>query len=117
MTALWATVLNTLPGDLYNMATSNGALNRRSYNGTTFGTTTSVPGLSWTNARGAFMLGGKLYYGLLTDGSLNVRTFDGTNFGPQTAVNLNGLNVQPPTGFNIPGTSIRIPRSRPTSRR
>ena len=98
----------TLPGDLYNMATSNGALNRRSYDGTTFGTTTSVPGLSWTNARGAFMLGGKLYYGL-SDGSLNVRTFDGANFGPQTAVNLNGLNVQPPTGFNIPGTTTRIP--------
>ena len=63
-TAPPAIVPYTLPGDLYNMATSNGALNRRSYDGTTFGTTTSVPGLSWTNARGAFMLGGKLYYGL-----------------------------------------------------
>jgi chitodextrinase len=97
-----------LPGDLYNMDQSTGALNRRSYNLSTFGSATSVPGINWQNARGAFTLNGRLFYGM-TDGRIYVRTFDGTSFGPASQVNLYGLEVQPSTSFLIPGTSTRVP--------
>ena len=86
-----------------------GALNRRSYNLTTFGATSTVPlGIDWRNARGAFMLNGNLYYGM-NDGWLYKRTFDGTTLGAAAQVALNGLEVQPPSGFNIPGTTTRVP--------
>ena len=103
-------VTYTLPNDLYNMDQAGvGALNRRSYNLTTFGSTSTVPvGVDWRNARGAFMLNGNLYYGM-NDGWLYKRTFDGTTLGAASQVALNGLEVQPPSGFNIPGTTTRIP--------
>ncbi len=99
-----------LPNDLYNMDQAGvGALNRRSYDLTTFGSTSAVPlGIDWRNARGAFMLSGKLYYGW-NDGTFNVRDFDGTTLGAPTAINLNGLEVEPPTAFTIPGTTSRVP--------
>jgi chitodextrinase len=97
-----------LPGDLYNMDQATGALNRRTYDLSTLGPATSVPGVNWQTARGAFAVNGKLYYGL-SDGWLYRRTFDGTSFGPQTQVNLNGLQVQPSTTFTIPGTTTRVP--------
>jgi chitodextrinase len=101
-------VTHPLPGTLYNLDQATGALNRRSYDLSTFGPTTSVPGINWQTARGAFALNGKLYYGL-SDGWLYVRSFDGTNFGPQSQVNLNGLEVQPSSNFTIPGTTTRVP--------
>jgi hypothetical protein len=97
-----------LPANLYNMELSTGALNARSYDLSTFGPTTPVPGIDWQTARGAFALNGKLYYGL-SDGWLYRRTFDGTSFGPQSQVNLNGLQVQPSSSFTIPGTTTRVP--------
>jgi fibronectin type 3 domain-containing protein len=97
-----------LPGTLYNLDQATGALNARSYDLSTFGPTTTVGGINWQTARGAFTLNGKLYYGL-SDGWLYVRTFDGTSFGAQSQVNLNGLQVQPPSGFTIPGTTTRVP--------
>jgi chitodextrinase len=97
-----------LPGTLYNLDQATGALNRRTYDLATFGSTTSVPGINWQTARGAFSLNGKLYYGL-SDGWLYVRSFDGQSFGPQSQVNLNGLEVQPSTTFTIPGTTTRVP--------
>jgi hypothetical protein len=103
-------VTYTLPNDLYNMDQAGvGALNRRSYNLSTFGSTSTVPlGIDWRNARGAFMLNGSLYYGM-NDGWLYKRTFDGTTLGAAAQVPLNGLEVQPPSGFNIPGTTTRVP--------
>jgi hypothetical protein len=102
------TVTDPLPGNLYNMDQFTGALNRRSYDLSSFGSTTSVPGVNWQTARGAFMLNGKLYYGL-SDGWLYARTFNGTSFGSQSQVNLYGLEVQPPSSFTIPGTTTRVP--------
>ena len=103
-------VTYALPNDLYNMDQAGvGALNRRSYNLTTLGSTSTVPlGIDWRNARGAFMLNGNLYYGM-NDGWLYKRTFDGTTLGAAALVPLNGLEVQPPSGFNIPGTTTRVP--------
>jgi hypothetical protein len=97
-----------LPGTLYNMDQSTGALNRRSYDLSTFGPAGSIPGINWSTARGAFSLNGKLYYGQ-SDGWLYVRTFDGTSFGAQSQVNLNGLQVRPSSSFTIPGTTTRVP--------
>jgi hypothetical protein len=101
-------VLGTLPGDLYNMDQATGALNRRSFDGTNLGSTSSVSGVNWGTARGAFMLSGRLYYGS-SDGTFNTRTFDGTTLGAQTPIALNGLEIQPPSTFLIPGTSTRVP--------
>ena len=98
------------PNDLYNMDQAGvGSLNRRSYNLTTLGSTSTVPlGIDWRNARGAFMLNGNLYYGM-NDGWLYKRTFDGTTLGAASLVAVDGLEVQPPSGFNIPGTTTRVP--------
>ncbi|MEO8423500.1 MAG: hypothetical protein ABI595_06250, partial [Actinomycetota bacterium] len=103
-------VTYALPNDLYNMDQAGvGALNRRSYDLTTFGSTSTVPlGIDWRNARGAFMLNGNLYYGM-NDGWLYKRTFDGTTLGAATQLNLYGLEVQPSTSFVIPGTTTRLP--------
>lgn len=102
-------VTYALPNDLYNLDQATGALNRRTYDLTTLGPTTSVPtGVDWRNARGAFALNGKLYHGM-RDGWLYVRSFDGTTLGPPSQVNLYGLEVQPSAAFVIPGTSTRVP--------
>jgi chitodextrinase len=103
-------VTYSLPNDLYNMDQAGvGALNRRSYDLTAFGPTSTVPlGIDWRNARGAFMLNGNLYYGM-NDGWLYKRTFDGTTLGAATQLNLYGLEVQPSTSFVIPGTTTRLP--------
>ena len=97
-----------LPNDLYNIDLGSGALNRRSYDLTTFGATSSVPNVNLANARGAFMVDDKLYTGL-SDGTFTVRSFDGTTLGAPTTINLNGLEIQPPTAFLIPGTTTRVP--------
>jgi chitodextrinase len=101
-------VTYSLPGDLYNMDQSTGTMFKRSYDLSTFGSTTSVPGINWQNARGAFAVNGRLYYGM-TDGGLYSRTFDGSSFGAQQQVNLYGLGTQPSSAFTIPGTTTRVP--------
>lgn len=98
----------SLPNDLYN-AETGGTMRRRSYNGTTFGTATTVPGVDWSSARGIFALNGRLYYGK-SNGWMYRRSFDGTNFGPEQQINLHGLEVAPnATKFKIPGTTIGVP--------
>ncbi len=102
-------VTYSLPNDLYNMNLATGSLDRRSYDLTTFGTTSSVPtGVDWRNARGAFMVSGRLYTGW-SDATFRVQDFDGTTMGAPATIGLNGLEVQPPSGFNIPGTTTRVP--------
>jgi hypothetical protein len=97
-----------LPNDLYDLEVG-GAMVRRSYDGTAFGPRQTVPtGVDWGPARGAFVLNDRLYYGL-SDGRLYWRSFDGNTVGPQTAVDLHGLETQPPSNFVIPGTTTRIP--------
>jgi hypothetical protein len=103
-------VTYALPNDLYNLETAGvGAMNRRGYDLTTLGASSTVPlGIDWRNARGAFMLNGNLYYGW-SDGWLYKRTFDGTAVGAQAQVPLYGLEVQPSSSFVIPGTTTRVP--------
>ena len=83
----------TLPGDLYNVL---GALARRTFDGSTLGTTSivSTPGTDWSTTRGIFALQGMLYNGS-TDGKFYARTFDGSSVGPAQQINLNGLTDFP----------------------
>ena len=99
----------TLPADLYNMDLATGNLVRRSYNGSTFGSSSVVQtGVDWRQARGAFALNGRVYTGM-SDGTFTVRSFNGTTMGQPTTINLNGLQTAPPTTFLIPGTNTPIP--------
>ncbi|HEX6443849.1 MAG TPA: hypothetical protein VF053_02085 [Streptosporangiales bacterium] len=77
--------IGSLPGNLYT-AHSDGVAYRRSYDGSTFGGKTSVPGAgSWVNVRGGFMVNGKLYYGN-KNGFMYWRTFDGATFGSYSTI-------------------------------
>jgi hypothetical protein len=102
-------VTYSLPNDLYDLNTTTGSLERRSYDLTTFGSTSQVTtGVDWRNARGSFMVSGKLYTGW-SDATFTVRDFDGTTMGAPSVINLNGLGTQPPSSFLIPGTTTRVP--------
>lgn len=106
-TALPSDAPYVLPGDFYNVDRTTGQLRARSYNGNTFGSTSTVA-TGYADARGAFAVNGLLYTGW-SDGTLRVRAFDGTTLGAVTNLDLYGLEVQPPSGFRIPGTSTRVP--------
>ena len=71
-------------------------LDRRTFNGSTPGTTSSLntPSIDWSTTRGIFALQGKLYTGS-TNGTFSVRSFDGTSVGAAQAINLNGLTDFP----------------------
>jgi hypothetical protein len=88
--------VGAVPGDLYRLGTT-GVMDHRSYDGTVFGAPAPVPGVDWTQARGAFMVSGRLYTGW-SDNNLYVRDFDGTTAGPAMALNLAGVN----TSTNFP---------------
>ena len=79
--------IGQLPGNLYLLGHSGDDVERRSYDGTTVGATTTLPssGIAWKQARGAFMVDGTLFYGW-SDSYLYRRTFDGTTFGPGTRI-------------------------------
>ena len=82
--------VGTLPGDLYRLGL-DGALTRRSFDGTTAGAPATVAtGVDWSTARGAFMVSGRLYTGN-ADGTLTVRDFDGATAGFSSLIALNGL--------------------------
>lgn len=78
-----------LPADIYlaRVGTSQD-LQRRYYDGTTVASSEPVSGggLTWQNARGAFMLGTELFTGW-NNGEFTRRTFNGTTFGAPTAIN------------------------------
>jgi PKD repeat protein len=60
----------------------------RSFDGTTAGTTSTIPNpqnITWSQVRGAFMVGDTLFYGW-SDGNFYERSFDGQTFGPATLV-------------------------------
>ncbi|MEU0096598.1 PKD domain-containing protein [Kribbella sp. NPDC006257] len=87
----------TLPGDIYLAGPRNpasDAINRTPYDGTTFGSRTTVGagGIAWGTNRGAFMLNGSLY-AAWSDGSFNRRTYNGTTFGAPSAINTGDLIV------------------------
>jgi PKD repeat protein len=77
---------DSLPGNVYLLGTPTGGTARAvSFDGTTAGTPSTVGGVDWTTARGAFEVNGEVYYGS-TDGNFYERTFDGTTFGPAVAI-------------------------------
>jgi hypothetical protein len=88
--------VGAVPGELHRLGLT-GAMDHRAYDGTAFGAPAPVPGVDWTQARGAFMVSGRLYTGW-SDNNLYVRDFDGTTAGPATALNLAGVN----TATNFP---------------
>jgi PKD repeat protein len=60
----------------------------RSFNGTTAGSTSTIPNpqnITWSQVRGAFMVGNTLFYGW-GDGNLYERSFDGQTFGSASLV-------------------------------
>jgi PKD repeat protein len=60
----------------------------RSFSGTSAGSTSTLPNpqnISWSQVRGAFLVGDTLFYGW-SDGNLYERSFDGQSFGPATMV-------------------------------
>lgn len=73
-------------------------LQRRSYDGSTVGATSTVStsGIEWSKVRGAFMVGNTLYYGW-TDSNLYERTFNGTSFGAAQLVDP----YEDPTWANV----------------
>jgi hypothetical protein len=88
--------VGAVPGDLYRLGTT-GVMDHRAYDGTAFGAPAPVPGVDWTQARGAFMVSGRLYTAWSAN-NLYVRDFDGTTAGPAMALNLAGVN----TSTNFP---------------
>ena len=79
-TEIPASIPGTLPGNLFAMPMAGG-LTARPFDGSTFGSPTSVTtDVDWTHARGAFMISGRLYTGW-DDGHLYVRSYDGTTIG------------------------------------
>ncbi|MET0838371.1 MAG: PKD domain-containing protein, partial [Marmoricola sp.] len=77
----------TLPVDVYRVTTNQSQLTRRSFTGTTVGTSANVAtGPGWSTSTGAFMANGILYKAN-SDGSFSRMTFDGTSYGTATAVN------------------------------
>jgi hypothetical protein len=77
-----------LPGKVYLLGspiTSPASARTVSFDGSSAGTATSVGGVDWSTARGAFETNGQVYYGS-TDGHFYQRSFDGTTFGPAVAI-------------------------------
>jgi hypothetical protein len=99
----------TLPGNFYTVGQTGSpdALLRRSFNGTTFGSATSLS-TGWSTVHGAFALNGRLYTGQ-SNGTLTVRTFNGTTAGSASGLNLFGLENAPGPQYTIPGTNVPIP--------
>ncbi len=87
----------TLPRNLFTTTASNSLL-KRSYNGSVFGATSSVPSpgaVAWGSVTGAFMLSGSVYYGT-SDGVLHKASFDGTTVGaPSTVSTFWSTSPQP----------------------
>jgi hypothetical protein len=91
-----------LPGELYRIGT-NGVLDRRSFDGTSFGAPAPVGSVDWSHSRGAFMVSGRLYTGS-SDNNLYVRGFDGTASTTPTPLDLSGLN--PASGAVFPVKNV-----------
>jgi hypothetical protein len=83
-------VPGVLPGSLHQAGWTDNQLTKRSFDGTTAGTPSTVEASTWSSVRGAFWISGKLYTGW-SNGTFQVQDYDGTTLGPRTTVNLNGL--------------------------
>ncbi len=73
-----------LAGQLPGSGNPTDAVTKRSYDGSTAGSTSMVTsGANWSTAVGAFMVDNRLVYGQ-SDGTLYSATFDGSTFGAAT---------------------------------
>ncbi len=99
-----------LPNNLYRIDEATSSLTRRSFDGTSFGPTTTLStGVNWATTRGAFALNGRIYTGQ-SNGTMTFRTFNGTTVGGSNTINLYGLEVAPGgNNFLIPGTNTQVP--------
>jgi hypothetical protein len=113
--ALPTALPGTLPGDLYSLDL-DGFLRKRSFDGTTAGSSSVVDGppdgTAWSHGRGAYMLSGSIYTGW-DDGNLYVRSYDGSTIGAPTALNLYGLTsayfpIANVTGMFFDGVNNRL---------
>jgi PKD repeat protein len=84
-----------LPNDVYTVGTS--AVSARSFRGGVAGAARSVPGLTASTVKGAFMINGWLYVAQ-ADGTFTRRSFDGTTFGAALRVNTGDL-IRANTGW------------------
>ncbi|WP_020576111.1 PKD domain-containing protein [Actinopolymorpha alba] len=77
-----------LPGDVHLVPSSGTSPVKRSFDGTTVGSTGAVPsgGISWQNVKQGFMLGDQLYSGW-SDGTFTRRGFDGTTYDAPMTIN------------------------------
>ncbi|MEX2275490.1 MAG: hypothetical protein WEA10_08035 [Actinomycetota bacterium] len=94
------TVPGAIPGDFYRVETS-GNFQKRTYDGTTFGSPQSAGG-SLSTLRGAMMLSGKLYHGA-SDGKFYVRSFNGSSLGSATQIPTLGLESKGFAPQNLTG--------------
>jgi PKD repeat protein/WD40 repeat protein len=75
-----------LPRTVYRF--NGSAMTAFTFTGSSATTPVAIPnqgGQSWSNMRGAFMIGNKLVYGW-NDGKMYYRTFDGLTYGPATLI-------------------------------
>ena len=83
----------TLPVDIYRVASGASQLTTRSFNGTTAGTATNAPnGPGWGTSTGAFMVNGVLSK-LSSDGTIAKMTFNGGAYGTSVPVVAGDLLV------------------------
>ena len=88
-----STRTGSLPGNIYEAGPTNSRsagtndLAYRYASTTGLGAQTVIGngGITWSNTRGAFVVGSTLFYGL-TDGSFHEASFDGSNVGPSTTI-------------------------------
>ena len=88
-----STQTGALPGNIYEAGPTNSGsagpndLAYRPATTTSFGSQTVIPGtgITWSNTRGAFVVGSTLFYGL-TDGSFHEASFNGSVVGPSTTI-------------------------------
>jgi hypothetical protein len=85
--ALPAVTPQSLPSDVYTVATGGSGLVRRAFTGTAVTATSTVTatGPDWGTSVGAFLVNGVLYTAY-ADGTLRRQTFDGTTFGAASTV-------------------------------
>jgi hypothetical protein len=100
----------TLPGTVMLLSSPSGAGTARSvtWKGSSPpGSPTTVSGVDWSAARGAFEINHTVYYGS-TDGNLYKRSVNGTTFGPAVAIDPyddpTWDNVQTGSGQTYQGT-------------
>jgi PKD repeat protein len=87
--ALASNAAGALPGNIVlvgGSGSNTGTARSLQWDGSsTPGATSTLSGVDWSTARGAFEINNEVYYGS-TDGNFYERSYDGTTFGPAVAI-------------------------------